>query len=404
MKQIPIYLQLGAGLACVAPVLAAEAPNLEQRLQKVEGLLEHVLKENAELKKELGYSTNTPLVLVKPKGKVASVNLGGYIQGHAEFGDAPDPRFAGIEDRFLLRRARLNVQGTFAEHFDYTLMADFGNNSISGKTGYSAQLADAFINWNRYDFANVKFGQFKTPFGYEQLLADTKILTVERSLPNDMLTLSRQIGLGVSGDLYDQRLGYSAGIFNGNGANNGFNDNGDFLYVARLNGTAYKGKWGKQNVSVNAGVNGYYSEDNALKIPGFGFDSTPGGTADNLFTGCRAGWAADLQFKLGPFALYGEYFQSRFDQAANATVDAAGWYTMATFDVLPKRLQAVGRFESFDPNTDAGGNRHEVWTAGLNYFIKGDDIKLSANYLFGDPPGGSSEFEGRFLTRVQIAF
>ena len=42
-------------------------------------------------------------------------------------------------------------------------------NSLSEQTGYRAQITDAFINWNRYSFANVKIGQFKTPFGYEQL-------------------------------------------------------------------------------------------------------------------------------------------------------------------------------------------------------------------------------------------
>ncbi len=391
---------------------AGAEPSVEDRLKLLEDRLDQTQKENAELKKQLGFSEKSPLVVVKPKGKLQNVTIGGYIQGNAEFGDAPDHRFDGINDRFLLRRARLGVQGTYAEQFDFKLEADFGNNSISGKTGYSAQLTDVFVNWNRYDFANVKIGQFKTPFGYEQLLPDTKILTVERSLPNDMLTLSRQIGLGVSGDFLDDRLGYSVGMFNGNGVNNGFNDNNEFQYVGRVSGTPLKTKIAGQDASIGLGLNGFVSNDDSLKLSNFGFDSTPGGSLDNLFTGTRRGWAVDAQMKVGPFALYGELFQSFFDaesgNSPTTTLDdefnSVGWYVMGAYDILPKKLQAIARFESFDPNTDIDGNSTDVWTFGLNYFLKGDDIKLSANYLIGDSATSDREWEGRFLSRVQIVF
>jgi phosphate-selective porin OprO and OprP len=409
MKPLRSPLLLCAGLVSLTSALGAEL-SVEDRLKLLEDRLDQTQKENAELKKQLGYSEKSPLVVVKPKGKLQNVTLGGYIQGNAEFGEAPDMRFDGINDRFLLRRARLGVQGTYAEQFDFKLEGDFGNNSISGKTGYSAQLTDMFVNWNRYDFANVKIGQFKTPFGYEQLLPDTKILTVERSLPNDMLTLSRQIGLGVSGDFLDSRLGYSVGMFNGNGVNNGFNDNNEFQYVGRVNGTPLKTKIAGQDASLGLGLNGFISNDDSLKISNFGFDSTPGGSLDNLFTGSRAGWAVDSQVKVGPFGLYAEFFQSFFDaesgNSPTTTLDdefnSIGWYVMAAYDILPKKLQAIARFENFDPNTDIGGNSTDVWTFGLNYFLKGDDIKLSANYLIGD--SNERDQEGRFLSRVQIVF
>lgn len=403
MKPLTSKAILCAGLVGLTSAYGAE-PTVEERLKRLEERLDQTQKENAELRKQLGHDGKSPLVLVKPKGKLKNITLGGYIQGNAEFGDAPDSRFDGINDRFLLRRARLGVQGTYAEQFDFKLEGDFGNNSISGKTGYSAQLTDVFVNWNRYDFANVKLGQFKTPYGYEQLLPDTKILTVERSLPNDMLTLSRQIGAAVSGDFLDSRLGYSAGLFNGNGVNNGFNDNNEFQYVGRIQGTPLKTKLGEQDVTVGLGVNGFYSNDDALRLTGFGFDSVPGGAVDNLFTGSRSGWAADAQFKLGLFGLYAEFFQTFFEPANAASFDSTGWYVMGSYDILPKKLQAITRFESFDPNTSVDGDSTDVWTFGLNYFLKGDDIKLSANYLIGDSATTEREWEGRFLGRVQIVF
>ena len=50
-----------------------------------------------------------------------------------------------------------------------------------------------------------------------------------------------------------------------------------------------------------------------------------------------------------------------------------------------------------------GGNISSAWVLGANYFIKGDDLKLTLNYMLGDPAGPLNH-EGRFLTRLQVIF
>jgi len=47
--------------------------------------------------------------------------------------------------------------------------------------------------------ANIKVGQWKAPFGLEQITPDTKILTIERSLPTGALTPERQLGVQIWG-------------------------------------------------------------------------------------------------------------------------------------------------------------------------------------------------------------
>ena len=76
--------------------------------------------------------------------------LGGFIQVNAEGGDA----FAfngnfgqtAINDRFRLRRARINLTGDFAEQFDFKMEGDFGqNDGTSGnRTAFSA--TDIWVN------------------------------------------------------------------------------------------------------------------------------------------------------------------------------------------------------------------------------------------------------------------
>lgn len=396
------------GVLCAVHTLAADAPSVEDRLKQLETTVQSLQKENAELRKELGWEAGKPLVVAKPAGKEKKLSIGGYLQIQGEFGDAPDARYAGINDRFQARRARLNVVGSFLEDFDFKLEADFGNNSIGGKTGYSGQISDVFINWNKYSFANVKAGQFKTPFGYEQLISDTKMLTIERSLPNDRLTASRQIGLGVAGDFLDKRLGYSGGLFNGNNVNNGFNDNDQFLYAGRVFGTPVETKLGQQDLKWTVGLNGYASRDANVSISGFGFDSTPAtAAADNIFVGKRVAWAADTQLKFGPAELQAEFYRARFEPDTAlpaAAFDSEGWQLAAAYFVIPKYLQAVVKYESFNPDTAVSGDSTDIWTFGINYYIKGDDLKLSLNYLLGNPAGGVDDHQGRLIARAQLIF
>jgi hypothetical protein len=106
--------------------------------------------------------------------------------------------------------------------------------------------------------------QFKTPFGFEQLYGDPRLLTEERSLVNDRLTLSRQLGAQVAGDLLEKRVSYAVGAFNGNSVNNNFNDNDKFVWVGRLSGIPWQKGTGDKIMSWAVGTNAYKSDDTAL--------------------------------------------------------------------------------------------------------------------------------------------
>lgn len=379
--------------------------NVEDRLKTLEQAIKSLQQENKDLKTQLGWDGKAPLVVAKAAGKESKLTLGGFVQGQAEFGGVPDARFAGIEDRALLRRARVNIAGAFLERFDFKLEADFGANSLSEKTGYSAQLTDVFLNWNRYDAANVKFGQFKTPFGYEQLVGDTKLLTIERSLANDRQNEGRQIGLGVAGDFVKKRVGYSVGAFNGTGVNTSANDNDKFLFAGRIYGVPVLTKLGQHELRWTVAVNGVCTSDVGLSKSGYGFDSTPATAAvDNLFTGNRDAVGVDTQLKWGPLLLEAEYLRGHAKQTPPgipASLTADGWYVTAAYLFAPK-WQALVRYDCFDPNLAIANNTTTEWTFGLNYLLKGDDLKFMVNYLVGHT--GSGDDTGRLLTRVQYVF
>ncbi|HXU31215.1 MAG TPA: porin [Thermoanaerobaculia bacterium] len=348
----------------------------------------------------------SPTAVARPAGREPILTIGGLIQAQADFGDRGDSRFTNDNDRFYLRRARLNATGKFLEEFDFRLELDLAG-SLTNTSALRAQATDAYITWNRYHAAIVRVGQFKTPFGFEQLYGDPRLATLERSLVNDRLTLSRQIGVQVSGDLADKRLTYAVGAFNGNGTNNNFNDDDRFLIAARGAGVPWRGGLNGIPASWTVGANGYQSHDaNVPQGPEFGFDSTPATPdRDAIFSGDRRGWGIDSQLVFGRFDLWGEYLSTRWEPESrrpSAVVESSGWYAQAGLYVVPERLQVVLKEETFDPRTDHSGDTTTTDTAGINYFFKGHDLKLMVDYL--RVQANRDPDQNKVLARLQVIF
>jgi phosphate-selective porin len=337
-------------------------------------------------------------ILVKPGGKETSLAIGGLVQVQADFGDRGDGRFTTADDRFYLRRARINAIGRFLEEFDFKLEVDasgsIGNNPTIS-SNLRVQLTDAYINWNKYAQANIRGGQFKTAYGYEQIYQDPKLYTIERSLPNDRLTLGRQIGVQVNGDFFEKRFSYGTGVFNGNGFNTSANDNDSFLVLGRAQGTIYQ----KSNAAFSMGGNLFHSEDTDLS------QQADLGLPNVLFTGTRFGQGIDSQFRFGALEIWAEYLRVRFTPEESPTFDhfdADGWYTQVSYMVIPQKLMLVGKYETFDPTTRIGGDQTDTWTAGVNYYFKADDIVFRVNYLQSEVP--LLETQNKILVRMQVIF
>lgn len=394
MKKLSIFVFALASLS-LAGLSAAATPTVEERLKALEERVQSLASENARLKQQLGWKEATPPVLPQPGGKETRLVVGGFLQGQAEFGRASDPRWNGVRDRFFFRRARIYLAGNFAEDFDFKAELDLQGNTLSAGTGQLARANEIFINWHKYPFANLRFGQLKPAYGAEALAGDSKTIMIERSLSSDRLADGRQLAAGAAGDLFDRQVSYLAIVANGNGANVSANDNSKFAKSARVTYTPVATAAGK----LVLGVDGLWTTDAGVTKSGFGL---PG----NLFTGTRRMSGVDLAWSHGPFDLTAEWLRGVFKPATAipaAKFKAEGWQATAACFVVPSRLQVVVRHEEFDPNTATGGNTIRTQALGLNYLIKGDDLKLMFDYLHGHVPGSTADGD-RLLSRVQIVF
>src|SRR5437899_3563726 len=435
-----------------------------ERLQKLERAVEQLQKRNAELEQEVSslkkqstsepgatgkrktvvtYDGKTyveksvaveekPPIFVVPRALEFKLVLGGYIQVNLEDGDvsAFEGRFGqtALKDRFRLRRARINLTGDFAENFDFKVEGEFENSDgiSSNRTDFSG--TDIFVNWHQFAEANVKVGQWKAPFGLEQIHPDPSLIIIERSLPTGAITPERQVGAQLWGKPFTNiwpaqkdLLTYYAGIFNGNGRNVSVNDNNNFMYVGRLELMPFKGKIFGQDASLKLGGDVLNSRDDK----GTNISQTlnllvnaDGSLSPYVLPGAdqRTAWSMDAWLNIGPFDLIGEYLAEDVDgrtvagkAPGFANFDPSGWYVQGSYFIIPKKLQAVVKWESLEPDQVDDDNIHSI-TAGLNYYIHGDSIKLMANYVHtwsdfraAHPQFGEDEFD-EFIARVQVMF
>ena len=110
-------------------------------------------------------------------------------------------------DGLLLRRVRPILQGTVSG-------TSISCSSLISRRAAARRSMMRTLNYRYSPALQFQAGKFKAPFGLEQLQADRDILFNERSLVTDLVP-NRDVGFELHGDLFDGRVSYAAGIFNG---------------------------------------------------------------------------------------------------------------------------------------------------------------------------------------------
>ena len=82
-----------------------------------------------------------------------------------------------------------------------------------------------------------------------------------------------------------------------------------------------------------------------------------------------------------------------------STDKAEGFYTTIGYRITQK-LHILARYDQFDPNRDIANNKSREYSVGLNYFIKGQALRLILNYVFCD--NENTEDSHRIILGTQI--
>ena len=299
--------------------------------------------------------------------------VGGYMQSRFQ-----SFQQAGVPDGFDIHRARIILDGN-TPLWEYRLNAEFAS---------SPKLIDAYITFKPYDFLKVTSGQFYIPFSVENVTADRELTTIDRSQVVTALAgrdkdvignqNGRDVGIQLSGSFVKLNGGnlvdYYVGYFNGSGIN--VADNNEAKDVSsRIVFHPFTG--------FNIGGS-YYN----------GYGQWSAGTPAKVANRIRTREGGEVSYKYKLFSIQGEYIQGQDGNITeldktNAALKRAGWYALAGYFIVPKKLQIIARYDTYDPNTVnneklIAGSTSDISTyyvGGLNYYFT-DWIKLQADYSY----------------------
>ena len=77
-----------------------------------------------------------------------------------------------------------------------------------------------------------------------------------------------------------------------------------------------------------------------------------------------------------------------------------GWYVTLGYKIT-KKLELMARYDEFDPDKSISGNNRREYSTGLNYYIKGQALKLVLNYIFCQNDNAYDSH--RFMLGAQLA-
>lgn len=410
---------------------AASTVTLEQRVVDLEHrqrVLESVVERAARPAKPW---SRTGFWLMSPDGAFR-LRLGGVVQAddRAFISRAP----AGA-DQFLVRRARIYIEGVVQEHIEYRVLPDFA----AGQP----LIQEAWVDFNYWPEFRIQVGKMKEPLSLERLQADVETLFVERGLPSDVAP-NRDEGAAAHGDLFSRRLGYTVAIVNGaaDGASVDNDSDNNKDVVARLFAAPFAASgsevWeglgfgvgaslGRQNNGGAAGLPSYASEAQQSF-----FTYSSGVTA----SGPRRRLTPQAYWRLYSFGLMAEYIESSqaFSKGAAAEQLTTRAYQVAGSWVLTgekREFDGIKPKARFDPHADnwgalelaarysalwvdrdafpvfasaaASAHRADAETVGLNWYLNAN-VRVSVDYLRTLYAGGPVRLEQAAFTRVQVGF
>ena len=336
---------------------------------------DHIPVTVAESEPPPGGMVGTPPQTDKPD-KGPKLKWTGYVQ--ALYSYDPDLVKAGA---FVVQRARLklNVE-IIPKMVSFVLMPEFG--SIPSLT-----LRDAYASVRNYG-QEIRIGQFKPTFGYENPLGARDLPLFERSLLSKPIfsTASgtlRDIGVGIVGTIpinADIKIEDAVAVVNGAGEN-------------KVEDTPRKDVIGRVGVAYR-------------KILRVGFSGSavqyekPDATDPSLLTReTSVRFGADISVDHEYFFAVVEGGQANFSDPDNRK--KRGVYVMGIAK-LPHRFQLLSRFEIFEPSTFSDDDTQQRVYVGINHFVFEDveALRFSLAYRRDLEPATTH----LFALRAQVGF
>jgi phosphate-selective porin OprO and OprP len=331
--------------------------------------------------------------------------LRGRYQGQYHDVDAATGGDSAWEDR----RSRLGFDAKLFEK-QLEIRADFQSND--GFEDIYDGLVDAYLRWKPRNNLSITVGKTKPLIGHYDWLESTNSQpTFERSQIFNQLNVNRATAFTLEGslDAFTWRAGVYANDTPGSTGGSGAWGDGEFGDLD--GGTSF-------SLGVGYDLTQWVGSDKAdFRLDWLHSDRSPGdlvlGRYDDLLS-------TTFWWKEGPTAVVFEAFHGSGGSGADSSV--FGFFVQPTYDIMPGRLQLVGRYTFSTSTGDTGvrpqgryevpagsarGDSYHALYLGGQYFLHGDKLKLlaGAEYAALGENSSADRYDGfTFLTGFRLSF
>ena len=346
----------------------------------------------------------------------AEISVIGRIHLDTAVHDNDDTDFSGA---VLLRRAQLGVQGLLEGGWAYKSDWGFAGDVVSAQ--------DVYLQYTGAGPGALTLGQFKVPFGLNELTGSNNIPLIERSMVNEAFSPGRQLGLGYA--RFGQRGGYQLMGFTRN-LNDKIEGDQPVGVAARVVFNPVRQADRMLHLALAANHQGTDDDDEArfrarpearpgtARLVDTGENDPDGISAAESVT--RAGLEAAWQ--QGPLSLEAEYMRADVRVDDDSDLVFYGFHVQGSYVLTGEsRAYGGGRFGGITPAGAGGawqlvarhsrldlndggieGGEQANTTLGLNYYAS-RNVRFMANYILVDQKD-SGQKPRIALMRAQVSF
>ena len=307
------------------------------------------------------------------------------------FTDFDDESPSPDRGEFSIPRARLRLDGfAFYPWLKYKIQYDFMGQSYVVTTTPSVErlrgpdLRDLYLDIVYKPWTSVRLGQFKVPFGQQELTSSGDQEFVDRSIASLAFATvegERQVGAMLWGTSFEKLFGYEVGVFNGNSRNNLTNDNPGYLFAARVHFDPN----GEFKLSESAVDN----PENLLYTIGAAYIYNERDAAADL---ARQSLEGFFSLKYRRWFVLADYYVRSVEQLAGPDVDSQGLIGQLGFFIVPGKIEVAGRYSEVDSDIDLPDTTSQESRVGFGWYFRKHDLKFQADY-------GRIEDESSLLNR-----
>jgi len=303
---------------------------------------------------------------------------------------------------FRIRRAKMKFEGwMYKPEIEFEVQLNWPDANGSPVARF---MEDANIDWDisKHKTFRVRFGQFKAPYGRQQLTSSGAQQFVDRADTDGRYNPGRETGIALWGTLGGTKLDWRVMASNGNSRSQDANDNAKYLYSARgmlqVIGKTRMNQWGS-GALLTEGDLGDSAQGALFAVAGnfakndrrFSTTIVPPATSPAAVN-ADTQWGADYTFKYKGFASVGE-FTSRESQPYVAAVAGTkfkdkGFLIQASYAFKAPGVvsgasfwELAARYSVIDPTNKAtsANDRKEIGGA-VNYYANKHNLKVQADF------------------------